>query len=408
MSRAKGLTLLLLLAFFNYLDRNLLYPVLPLLARELGISAERLGALATAFDVVYACSAPLLGVVSDRLSRKSLLLVSLVLWSVTTGLSGLATGFMSLLLFRAATGLSEGGYFPTALSVIGDLVPARRRTVAIALHSVCATLGGAAGYALGGVLGAHFGWRAPFLAALAPGLALAVVFWRDFREPERADAASEADRRSARRSGASARDYLRLVSAPPVLLTALAACLGSFAWNGVGVFLPVLLVEVRGVPVATAGALTGAFFTATIVGQLSGGTLSDRAAARVRGGRPLCVAVSYVAFAPALVAMGHVRSVAAILLCYGAGQVLRGVAEPSLFGTILDVTEPGERGSAQGFLLMLTFAGSSLAGWGVGAIIHAAGFVVALDVLAGAAALAGAFAGALVALQRAAAVAQAT
>jgi MFS family permease len=399
MSRWTALAILMTLAFLNYLDRNLIFPLFDPISRDLGLDAASLGAVASGFHIVYALSAPLLGMVSDRVSRKTILLVSLITWSVVTALSGTAMGFASLLVFRALTGLGEGGYFPTAVSLIGDLFGRSERGLAIALHGVCTTLGGSAGYAVGGALGARLGWRAPFFLAVIPGLILAVVLALRFREPVRGGADGtpmEAKPGDAGEALATVsvvrRPYYAIITSPAVGLIALAACAAGFAMNGLNTFLPLYLVKERGVALDEAGTLTGIFFAAALVGQLSGGILSDRFAARVTGARPLLVALPYLAVAPLAIAIAHVDAVMAALVCYGATQLGRGFAEPNIYGTILDSVPAHERGTAQGFLLMLTFAGSAAAPWLAGIVIRESGYAAAIHWLALASAAAGALA----------------
>jgi MFS transporter, Spinster family, sphingosine-1-phosphate transporter len=393
MGRWGALGILMTLAFLNYLDRNLIFPLLGLISRDIGVSTAELGAVATGFHVVYAVSAPLLGLVSDRLPRKLILLVALVSWSFVTALSGTATGFVSLLLFRAATGLGEGGYFPTAVSLIGDLFGPSERGLAIALHGICATLGGSAGYAVGGFLGERLGWRVPFFLAVVPGLGLALLLGLRFREPPRGQAApASGGPREVDEAPVKRRPYHRIVLAPTVIGIALTACCAMFAMNGLNTYLPLYLEKERGVSVSTAGVLTGAFFSATLVGQLAGGVLSDRLSRRVAGVRPLLVALPYLAVAPAVLAIPHTNAILIALACYGFTQIGRGFAEPNIYGTIIDGTPAHERGSAQGFLLMLTFVGASASPWLAGVLIEKSGYATALHVLGCASAVAGALA----------------
>jgi MFS transporter, Spinster family, sphingosine-1-phosphate transporter len=388
------------LAFLNYMDRNLILPLLGSIGRDLDLDEDRLGAFATGFHVVYGASAPLVGRLADFWPRKRILIVAVVVWSIVTALSGLATGFLSLLVFRALTGLGEGAYFPTALSLIGDLFPKSQRGRAIALHGACTTLGGSAGYAIGGSMGERFGWRIPFLLAIVPGLILATVIGILLREPKRgmdadvrAPPATETPRASA--AEMKPRPYLGIVTSYPVLVTATAALFASFAMNGLNSFLPMYLERERGVSVADAGLLTGAFFSATLIGQLSGGFASDWGVKRWAGARPLLVALPYLAAAPAVAMIVHSPSVMPALVCYGLAQLGRGFAEPNIYGTILDAVSPRERGSAQGFLLLFTFAGSSAGGWPAGLLIKHHGYAAAIHAFAGAAVIAGVLAVAL-------------
>ena len=397
MNRWVALAMMMALAFLNYMDRHLVFPLLGLIAKDFGITEAELGALATGFFAVYACAAPLTGIVADRVKRKTILLVALVAWSIVTALSGTAVGFMSLLLFRSLTGLGEGGYFPTALSLIGDFFGPTQRGRAIALHGVCTTLGGSAGYAIGGVLGASLGWRAPFLLAVIPGLVLAALVAVFFREPPRGGAS---DPREPAATAPERRPYFTIVTSRPVVLMALSACAAAFATNGLNTFFPLYLERERGVSVANAGIFTGLLFAATIVGQLSGGFLSDMFTKRMRAARPLLVAFPYLLAAPAAAGVVEMRELVLALGCYGVLQLGRGFAEPNIYGTIIDATSPHERGSAQGFLLLLTFGGSTVAPFVTGYVVNHGGFRPAIFVLAAGAAIASALSAMLFMLTR--------
>lgn len=382
----------MVLAFLNYMDRNLLPPALDAIEKDLHLSGSQLGALSTGFFIVYAITAPLSGYLADRWRRKSILLFAVVSWSLITAVSGLATGFIMLLTFRALTGLGEGGYFPTSLSLIGDLFDPDQRGKAIGLHGACTTLGGSAGYALGGALVTAYGWRMPFFLAIVPGLVLSLVLWRFFAEPSRgqretvpAPAPPPAQRRR----------YVDIATAGPVLLISLAAFAASFSMNSLNSFMPDFLQKVHHLNAKQAGVLTGVGFSATLVGQLGGGFSSDAFARRIVGARPLLVAGSYLLAAPAVLGIAYLASPTAAIVAYAVTQVGRGFGEPNLYGTIIDAVAPHECGTAQGFLLAMTFAGSSAGPWITGYLRDAAGFSHAFELLAVASAVASACALAL-------------
>lgn len=387
-----ALALLMFLAFLNYLDRSLLFPLTPLIKNELHLTGEQVGLLTTGFHIVYAFAAPLVGRLSDRFPRKILILVILLSWSGITAMSGTASGFTALLVWRSFTGLGEGGYFPAALSLIGDYFGPKERGLAIALHGVTTTLGGSAGYALGGVLGTRFGWRMPFFLALAPGIALAVCIFVFLREPPRTQVTKESEE--------ATRSWIRIVSSAPVLLISLAAASGSFAMNGLNPFIPDYLSQHRGLSVAQAGIVSGALYAATLVGQLAGGIVSDRFAASHSGGRPMLVAIAYGIAAPALACIVHAPGLGLALLGYGLTQAARGFAEPNLYATILDSVSPRERGAAQGFLLLCTFAGAALGSWAAGRLRDRGGYELAFNCLSAGTLLVVVFAGILVATMR--------
>src|SRR5205085_4090923 len=95
------------ISFFNYADRQAIFSVFPLLERELHLSTVQLGLLGSAFAWVYGLSAPLAGLVVDRVRRKTAVLGGLQAWSVICLATASAGNFTHLLLFRAAEGLGE-------------------------------------------------------------------------------------------------------------------------------------------------------------------------------------------------------------------------------------------------------------------------------------------------------------
>lgn len=374
MSKWEALGFMMILAFLNYMDRNLLLPLQETIQTDLELSDTQLGALSTGFHVVYAFSAPLIGYISDRVERRSILLLSLVAWSLVTSATGLSVGFVSLLIARSLTGLGEGGYFPTAVSLIGDFFGAHQRGRAIAMHGTCTVLGGASGLFLGGWLGERFGWRAPFLMAVVPGLALATMMAIRFREPPRgaqagADVPNVDSGGDADHASAQPRRYVRIVFSPSVLLIALAAGAAAFAMAGFTQYLPKYMTEVAKLSPGQTGIWTAIGFAVPIISVLPGGFASDLLAARMRGARPLLTAVPYAAVAPAFFFLPLAQTSAGITLLYGLAMFGRGFAEPNIYGSIIEAVPARERGAAQGFLLMLTFGGASAAGLVGGAIL---------------------------------------
>lgn len=368
MNKWEALGFMMVLAFLNYLDRNLLLPLQETIQIELTLSDTQLGALSTGFHVVYAFSAPLIGYVSDRVPRRTILLVSVIAWSIITSATGVSIEFTSLLIVRSLTGLGEGGYFPTAISLIGDFFAPHHRGRAIALHGTCTVLGGAAGLALGGWLGDRLGWRAPFLMAVVPGLCLAAIMTIRFREPPRgahAEPFGDHDNSAPRRS------YLRVVLSTPILLISLAAGMAAFAMAGFTQYLPKYMTEVMKFSQTQTGVWTALGFAVPILSVLPGGIASDYLATRLRGARPLLVALPYAVVAPVFFALPSVPDGAAIAVLYGLAMFGRGFAEPNIYGTVIESVPARERGAAQGFLLMLTFGGASGAGLVGGAILDA-------------------------------------
>jgi predicted MFS family arabinose efflux permease len=205
------------------------------------------------------------------------------------------------------------------------------------------------------VLVGELGWRFPFFLAIVPGLILALVLWIRFEEPVRGQREAEPPPPP----GAARRSYVAIATSTPILLISLAAAAAAFSMTGALTFLPSFLQDVHGMTEGEAGVLTGIAFAATMIGQLAGGFSSDGLANRIVGVRPLLVAAAYLLAAPAVFAMAHIEVATLAVAAYAVTQIGRGFGEPNLYGTVMDSVAAHERGTAQGFLLAMTFAGST-------------------------------------------------
>src|SRR2546426_3473587 len=172
------------LNLFNYLDRQIVSAVLTPLKNELRIGDGEAGRINTAFMLGYFLTAPFFGYLGDRVSRKWLIALGIFVWSAGTVLSGFATSIGTLLFYRLFVGVGEASYATISPGLISDAYEPARRNNALTIFYVAIPVGGALGYALGGFVEHHFGWRNAFFCAGVPGLRLALVLL-PFREPER-------------------------------------------------------------------------------------------------------------------------------------------------------------------------------------------------------------------------------
>ena len=176
-----ALVLLLTINLFNYIDRYVLSSTLTSIADELpGINAESkwtVGFLQTVFIVSYMVLAPVFGWLSNRWSRWKIMAVGIAVWSLASGVSGLATGFLMLLMTRAFVGIGEAAYGPAAPTVISDLYPVSSRGRVLAWFYAAIPVGSALGFGWGGVFAGMGHWRWAFFSVVPPGLALAAVCW---------------------------------------------------------------------------------------------------------------------------------------------------------------------------------------------------------------------------------------
>src|SRR5256886_2518720 len=172
-----ALFLLLAINLFNYIDRQVLAALEPdiraaFFAPNDPDAMMRTGWLGDAFFVTYMVSAPILGLLADRVSRWIIIGSAVILWSVASGGSGLAATFTILFATRIFVGIGEGGYGPAAPTILSDLFRIEIRGRVMAIFYAAIPVGSALGYVIGGLIRAHFGLRWAFYFVSPPGLLL--------------------------------------------------------------------------------------------------------------------------------------------------------------------------------------------------------------------------------------------
>lgn len=183
-SPAVILALLTGLNFLNYVDRMILSAVLPRVQADLGLNNFEGGLLATAFLIGYFATSPFFGARADRGQRKKLIAGGVLIWSLATIASGLATGLYSLLAARVVVGIGEASYAVLAPTIIDDLSPPHRKGRNLAVFYLALPVGSACGYLLGGFIQEHWGWQTAFFVGGVPGSVLAISCLL-IEEPER-------------------------------------------------------------------------------------------------------------------------------------------------------------------------------------------------------------------------------
>ncbi|HET9624479.1 MAG TPA: MFS transporter [Kofleriaceae bacterium] len=168
------LALLTALNFLNYIDRAVIAAVLKPMQGELGLSNFEAGLPSSAFLIGYFLVAPLFGARADKGSRKHMITIGVIVWSVGTVASGLVAGFGQLMAARAIVGVGEASFGVLAQTIIDDVTPKDRKGMALAIFFSAIPLGYALGYMIGGALTKHYGWRTAFYVVGAPGIVIAL------------------------------------------------------------------------------------------------------------------------------------------------------------------------------------------------------------------------------------------
>ena len=309
-----ALLLLLGINLFNYIDRQILAALEPdiratFFATDDVNAMTKTGLLGVAFFVTYMISAPIFGLLADRISRWIIVGGAVILWSLASGASGLAATFAILFATRIFVGIGEGGYGPAAPTILSDLFPIERRGRIMAIFYTAIPVGSALGYVIGGLVGAHLGWRWAFYLVTPPGLLLGLLcFWQ--RDPR--VAAHQLVQESPRRRLAN---YVRLFRTRSYLINCIAQTLMTFVTGGLGFWASAYLRyrnQSPDVGMTIFGLIT---VVAGLVSTLLGGIIADKLRSRLPGSYfwvsgigmliacPFFIATLYIPFPVAWISM---------------------------------------------------------------------------------------------------------
>jgi predicted MFS family arabinose efflux permease len=166
------------------LDRLILPPLFPTMMKDLKLDYQDLGNLVGILAIAWGGSAILVGGLSDRVGRRGVLVPAVVLFSVLSALSGVATGLMSLLVIRAVMGVAEGPVASIGVAVAVEASHPRRRGMNNGFFQcTIALFGQGFGPILATQLLLVMSWRKVFLIVGIPGLVMALLLWLVVREP---------------------------------------------------------------------------------------------------------------------------------------------------------------------------------------------------------------------------------
>jgi MFS family permease len=310
----RALALLLGINLFNYIDRYILAAVEPEIRQSFfgghdPQAMAKTGSLATAFLLSYMIIAPLFGWLADRTSRWLIVGLGVGLWSLASGASGLAATFGILLTTRLFVGIGEAAYGPTAPTIIADLYPLKIRGRVLAFFYMAIPVGSALGYAFGGVVSSHLGWRWPFYLVAPPGIALALacLFMRDTR-----------GRRAETKTNDLRGAVMRLLKTPSYVLNTLAMTALTFSIGGLSFWIPAYIHDYRGVPdLGRVNLIFGAItVVAGLVATLLGGIVGDKLRERYSGAYFLVSGVGILIAFPFAVAFLYAPFPAAWILIF--------------------------------------------------------------------------------------------
>jgi len=380
--------------FFHQADRALFGLLTIPIQDDLKLTDVQIGWINTTLSWTLAAMTVVAGFLGDRFSRKWIITLSLIAWSLMTICMGFIGGFAGALFFRSiATGVGESFYAPSAYALIA-VHHKETRSVALSIHQAALYVGlMVSGLVVAWALGFLRTWRNVFIAFGAAGCALGVLFIWALKDGSRRDAEKQALRASAPPRGTSSLSAgLRAYFCNPSALCATAGFVAIVFVNNAYLFwAPKFAAEKFAVGVGEAGKgvmLWHHLFAFAAI--LAGGVLTDRFVKRMPRFRLGFQAVALLCGAPTLLWIGLAPSLASLLVAASAYGVFRGFFEVNTHASLFDVVAPEHRSTAVGLLNMIAFFFGGLSGVAMGALSQrwgVRGFEIGFGVMAGAYAL---------------------
>jgi len=373
--------LLLWMAYLlNQADRQVFNTVLPAIRDALNLTDTSIGLIATIFNLCYAMMVPLGGWVGDKFSRKWVVTIAILFWSVATMFTGLATGVIMLILMRSvATGGGEAFFGPANYSLLGQYHK-ETRARAMSIHQTAYYIGVILAGWLAGYIADKLGWQYSFIIFGAVGVVWGIIMVIRLKDKkESADEAEENEKKAEIENKVGLLDGFKTVFTTPTALMLTIGFSGLiFVITGFMTWVPAFLQEEFGQSQAAAG-FNSMFYTyvAAFIGVLLAGSLSDKFAAKSNKARMLLQAFGLIAGAVFLFIMGGSRVLWVLYLSFAGWGFFRAFFDANTYTILYDVTPSRLHASCSSAMITTGFAVGALAPVILGAMKESLGSLAA-------------------------------
>ncbi|WP_449030845.1 MFS transporter [Prevotella melaninogenica] len=349
-------------ALLNYMDRQMLSTMKDSMQMDITDlqSATNFGRLMAVFLWIYGLMSPISGIIADNLSRKKLIVGSLLVWSSVTYLMGLATTYDQVFWLRALMGVSEALYLPAGLALIADYHTGGSRSLAVGIHMTGLYLGQAIG-GFGATLAATYSWHTTFHWFGIIGIVYAFVLLVFLKDSKRKVAETNAETPQKPKTNVlvSLKSLFTNIAFWVILLYFAIPSLPGWATKN---WLPTLFAENLHLPMSQVGPMaTITIAVSSFIGVLLGGILSDKWVRKNIRGRIYTGAIGLSLTIPSLLLLGFGNSIVEVVcagVLFGIGF---GMFDANNMPILCQFVGPNQRATAYGVMNMVgVFAGAMI------------------------------------------------
>jgi ACS family hexuronate transporter-like MFS transporter len=372
----------------NYIDRQVLGILAPVLEKEIGWSESQYGYIVTAFQAAYALGLLLVGRMMDVLGTKTGFTVAMVFWSVAAMAHSLAKSAFGFGAARFALGLGESGNFPAAIKTVAEWFPKKERAFATGIFNAGSNVGAVAAPLFVPWITLTYGWQEAFIVTGAIGFSWLIFWWLLYETPRRSKRLSQRELAYIESDPLDPPEkisWLRLISYRQAWAFAIAKFLTDPIWWFYLYWVPKFLNKTYGLTLDKIGIPLVIIYVMADVGSIGGGWLSSAFIKRgwdVNKGRKVAMLICAIAVIPIVYASQATDLWLAVALLSLATAAHQGWSA-NLFTTASDMFPRKAVGSIVGFGGMAGSVGGMLFSTSAGLLLEWTGSYMTLFVVAG-------------------------
>ena len=333
---------------------------------DLSVSISGAGLLISGYALGVVIGAPILGAISGRWSRKTLLMALMVVFTIGNLACALALDYWTLMAARVLTAFAHASFFGVGSVVATSLVPANKKASAIAVMFTGLTVANILGVPFGTWLGQAYGWRSTFFAVTLIGILAFIVIALLVPRDSAAETGEE--------GGQSVLAVLRRRAVLLGLLTTVLSWVGVFAGF---TYVAPILTQITGFSEAAVSPILLVFGGGLVVGNLLGGWLADRHLLPTMIGSLIALSAVLLAMTAAI----HQPVLAVIAIGLFGAAAFATVSPLQIW--ILQKAEGAGQGLASSFYIAAFNLGNAIGAWLGGAVIDHGPGLGAVTLVAG-------------------------